>query len=112
MVVWGGGDVLDLIKEQCPQAVFYSSRTGELKKGDLSLKPDLLIWAVGPKNFKKKGVYPPRHWEPEKVIDLNYNIDSPGLICANRYRCQYQSGLILFTEQARKQQEFWNECRV
>ena len=111
VVVWGGGDILDLIKRSCFQVVFYSSRTGQSKgESQRPMEPDILIWAVGPENFRKKGVYPPKHWKPEKVIDLNYNIDSPGLVCANRYGCQYQSGLVMFTEQAKKQQEFWNEC--
>ncbi len=109
VAVWGGGDILDLIKRICPQAVFHSSRTGEPKMGGQALDPDILIWAVGPENFRKKGMDPPKHWTPEKVIDLNYTADSPGLVCAYTYHCQYQSGLVMFTEQAREQQKFWSK---
>ena len=109
VVVWGGGDLLNLIKKSFPKAVSYSSRTGQPKDKNQSMKPDILIWAVGPENFRKKGVYPPRNWKPEKVIDLNYNIDSPGLVCAHNYGCHYQSGLAMFTEQAKEQQRFWNQ---
>ncbi len=109
VAVWGGGDLLDLIKKHCPQVAFYSSRTGQPKRENQTMAPDILIWAVGPENFRKKGVYPPKNWKPEKVIDLNYNMDSPGLVCAHRYGCQYQSGLTMFTEQAKAQQKFWSE---
>ena len=109
VVVWGGGDLLDLIKKFFPRAVFYSSRTGQPKEGQKNTKPDIIIWAVGPENFRKKGVYPPQNWKPKKVIDLNYNIDSQGSICAHRYGSHYQSGLVMFTEQAKEQQKFWSQ---
>ena len=112
MVVWGGGDILDTIKEHCPQAVCYSSRTGKRKpNGTLqkvcSIKPDVLVWAVGAKNFEKRGIHPPKDWKPEIIIDLNYSLDSPARICAHNYACQYRSGLDMFIGQAEKQQEFW-----
>ena len=153
IAVWGGGDLLDMIKKKFPKAVFYSSRTGKIKPRDnwtlktdsvsvrekpeqtnkrtgqtdsiyektekktgskkpkaIDFSPDILIWAVGTKNFYKKGVYPPKSWKPEKLIDLNYSPDSPGLFCAGQYGCEYRCGLIYFIEQAKKQQEFWNEC--
>ena len=114
IVVWGGGDILDTIKEHCPQAVCYSSRTGKRKpNGTLqkmcSIKPDVLVWAAGAKIFEKKGVYPPKDWKPEIIIDLNYSLDSPARICAHNYACQYRSGLDMFIGQAEKQQEFWGK---
>lgn len=109
--VWGGGGTLDVIREVFPKAHFYSSRTGEPRDGEKPTSPKHIIWAVG-KNFNQDGVYPPENWTPESVIDLNYTQDSPGITCAYNYGCQYHSGLDMFLEQARKQQEFWNQYGI
>lgn len=111
VAVWGGGGTHQAIEKVLPEANYYSSRTGELKKGEaMKSGPEVVIWAVGAKNFTKQGVFPPAEWVPQLVIDLNYTQDSPGIQCADNYGCQYQSGLVMFTAQADKQQEFWNEC--
>ncbi len=109
VAVWGGGGTLESIEEALPQAQFYSSRTGELKTTQDQKIPDILIWGVGSEKFNEKGVFPPSDWPIKRVIDLNYTQDSPGRICAYRYGCQYQSGLVMFEAQGEKQQEFWNE---
>jgi shikimate 5-dehydrogenase/shikimate kinase len=108
VAVWGGGGTLAIIKELLPKASFYSSRTGEAREGPQPNKPSVIIWAVGFESFQNEGVYPPKDWTPRLVVDLNYTQDSPGIQCAHNYGCQYQSGLSMFIEQARKQQEFWS----
>lgn len=109
VAVWGGGGVIPAIEANLPNASFYSSRTGELKKGDRQNSPDVVVWAVGGSQFRKKGVFPPPQWKPQLVVDLNYAHNSPGIQCASNFSCQYRSGLDMFVAQAKKQQEYWNE---
>lgn len=108
VAVWGGGGTHDAIRSVLPNVAFYSSRTGELKGGP-SESPSLLIWAVGAKAFAQKGCLPPKEWPVEKLIDLNYTQDSPGLAAAHHFQCEYQSGQVMFRAQAKKQQAFWKE---
>ena len=112
VAVWGGGGVHKSIENLIPQATFYSSRTGELKKGPKAAKPETLIWAVGNESFSKEGIFPPADWPLKSILDLNYTQDSPGIECVHKFSCQYQSGLGMFVAQAKKQQEFWNECEL
>ncbi|MCB0378736.1 MAG: hypothetical protein KDD33_09610 [Bdellovibrionales bacterium] len=107
VAVWGGGGTLETIQEVFPSASFYSSRTGKLKMGEPQLSPEVILWAVGREAFDSEGVFPPKEWRPERVIDLNYTQDSPGILCAYNYGCQYQDGLAMFLGQAQGQQEFW-----
>lgn len=110
VAVWGGGGTIQAIRAFLPDATFFSSRTGEKKAGPELESADVIIWAVGRQHFESLGVFPPEGWNPELVIDLNYGQDSPGIECAHNFGCQYQSGLVMFENQAVKQQEFWNEC--
>ncbi|MCJ8276780.1 MAG: shikimate synthase, partial [Bdellovibrionales bacterium] len=112
VAIWGGGGTLEPIKEFLPQAQYYSSRTGQPRGEFTPENPEFIIWAVGADNFAETGVFPPEEWEPKAIIDLNYTQDSPGIECAHRYGCQYRGGLDMFTEQARKQQEFWNQYGI
>ncbi len=112
VAVWGGGGTLNSVLQSIPEATFYSSRTGEIKEGLGVKAPQVLVWAVGAAHFSRQGVFPPSQWPLKKVIDLNYSNDSPGIECAFKFGCQYQSGAVMFVAQAQKQQEFWNECRI
>ena len=111
VAVWGGGGVLSAIQKALPEASFHSSRSGELKEGTF-FSPNVIIWAVGAGPFSEKGQWPPEDWRPKEVIDLNYSDNSPGVVCADRYGCQYTSGLGMFLAQGEAQQEFWkkHEC--
>ena len=71
--------------------------------------PEVVVWAVGRESFDKEGQMPPESWAPSHIVDLNYSEDSPGIVCAQAYGCQYQSGLSMFVAQAREQQRFWKE---
>ena len=110
IVVWGGGGVIQSIEPFLPGAAYFSSRTGLQKSGPEINNPQHLVWAVGTDAFSKEGVFPPEHWRPHWVTDLNYTLDSPAIAYANKLGCQYQSGLVMFKAQALKQQEFWDEC--
>lgn len=110
VAVWGGGGVIPAIEANLPNATFYSSRTGAVKKGESLAAPDIVVWAVGGSQFRQQGVYPPISWRPQFVVDLNYAHNSPGIECAHKLGCQYRSGLDMFIAQAKKQQEYWNEC--
>ena len=119
VAVWGGGGVLEALHGVLPQCVFYSSRWGQVRgeKGGLesfegNQGPDHIIWAVGGESFRKTGQFPPSHWTPKKVFDINYTQDSPGLECAYNYGCEYISGFGIFKKQAIKQQEFWEKYGV
>ncbi|MCB0412934.1 MAG: hypothetical protein KDD50_01290 [Bdellovibrionales bacterium] len=105
IAVWGGGGTLNILKEAIPQAKFYSAREGA---GENAPSPKYLLWAVG-RNRMGESVMPPKNWQPEFVIDLNYSQSSPGMELADQYRCQYFSGEKMFFMQGEKQREFWKK---
>jgi shikimate kinase len=111
IAVWGGGGVLDACRELIPEATYYSSRTGLRKSGpDLpAAGPQVVVWAVGPGPFNQQGVWPPKEWHPQRLIDLNYLPNSPGISWAHLQGVDYRSGLIMFQAQAQKQQAFWQK---
>lgn len=80
---------------------FYSARTGKLLKG-AEYEPDIVIWAVG-RSQMLHCLYPPQHWKPIYVFDLNYTEDSPGREYAVSARSQYVSGWLWFKTQAQAQ---------
>ena len=69
--------------------------------------PDTVIWAVGRSRWSSC-CFPPLHWRPKLVVDLNYTLDSPGreyaLLCGAK---KYISGKIIFKNQAIKQQNLF-----
>ncbi|MEZ0392535.1 MAG: shikimate kinase [Pseudobdellovibrionaceae bacterium] len=117
LAVWGGGGTLPVILKIAPNAIFFSARTGELKReyGDqqkwtrdqiVSMQmegPRILIWAASP-----EAQLPPEDWRPEFVLDLNYREDSLAREYALQVNAQYLDGLGMFKEQARAQREFWD----
>ena len=109
VAVWGGGGTLPIIKKILPHAIFYSSQTGEPRGEESCIDPEVIVWAVGRRSYDERGQLPPKSWNPDIVIDLNYTQDSPGLICAHQYGCQYHSGFDMFLIQAQAQQEFWQK---
>ncbi len=108
VAIWGGGGTLGVLKKVFPNALYYSSRTGE-PRSPIDRLPKILIWAVGRKNFDQAKVFPPSEWPIEMIIDLNYSEDSPGRECALRYGCPYISGLEMFRVQAQAQRQFWSQ---
>ncbi|MCB0348005.1 MAG: hypothetical protein KDD37_04180 [Bdellovibrionales bacterium] len=107
--IWGGGGLLSSILANLPEACAYSSRTGQAKGNELKEKPKTLIWSVGRSQFEQEGVFPPADWKPEIIIDMNYTDDSYGKTYAQSIQAEYISGMTLFLEQARKQQEIWGK---
>ena len=111
IAVWGGGGTLQMIKKVLPQATCFSSQTGkdrEKDSGDQSYST--LVWAA-PRNDKT--LLPPPLWPVKMVVDLNYSENSMGLEYAQKLisagnEIVYISGLKMFNEQARQQQEFWS----
>ncbi|RME17341.1 MAG: hypothetical protein D6797_02690 [Bdellovibrio sp.] len=121
VIVWGGGGVLNMIKEILPQAFFYSSRKGHLREfsqtGKASFSkirvltdlnelsdPSLpvvgsLIWATPYRQFP--------FCRPQKIFDLNYSENAPGKEMALVVGSQYVSGLSFFKLQAEAQRDFW-----
>ena len=105
VAVWGGGGVLDSIKQVLPKAQFYSAQTQENRnKLNEIFVPDIVIWAAP----RKSGIeWPPLDWPIQYVVDLNYMENSMGLEYAQRIKANYISGTAMFLAQAGKQLEFW-----
>ncbi|MGE0527084.1 MAG: shikimate kinase [Bdellovibrionales bacterium] len=102
--LWGGGGVKASVRAAWPEIVEISAREGTQEE---RVSPELLIWAVGrSREFR----WPPSHLRPERVLDLNYTEDSPGLEWAVQRGLSYQSGLRMFELQAEFQRCFWSEC--
>lgn len=111
-VIWGGGGTLEITRLMVPQASLYSAQTGRVREGAKpfppSGSPTNLVWSVGRAHYDSGSAkWPPPHWKPRTVIDLNYTDDSPGLEYAALTGANYISGLSMFKEQARLQREFW-----
>jgi shikimate kinase/shikimate 5-dehydrogenase len=106
-LIWGGGGTLSSLLEILPGAAAYSCRTGELKNSKECLHPKTLIWAAGPRDSSpdQKGH---QAWQPQLVIDLNYREDSEARSYALTKGAKYQSGELLFRQQALGQRNFWN----
>lgn|GEM_PF-459213 len=104
--IWGGGGTLSIILEALPHARIFSARTGEERTTStlMDKSPDILVWAA-PR--KESTLYPPPHWRPELIIDLNYTEDSMGREYALRVGAFYVSGHKMFVAQAKQQQVFW-----
>ena len=104
VAVWGGGGTLGVIREQLPQAQFYSVRSRLPREGSREINPKVLVWAGGEMDWKNL----PTHWKPEIVIDLNYRDDSIAREYALFIGARYESGLQMFLIQADEQRGFWS----
>jgi shikimate kinase len=97
--LWGGGGVKSSVRQAWPSLLEISARQGTT----LSEPPELLIWAVGrSRQFQWPKV------RPQRILDLNYSEDSPGLEFAVHEHLPYQSGLEMFKLQAQFQRDFWH----
>lgn len=104
IVMWGSGSMAQVVKQAWPEVQVVAQRTGdELAK---TLSPSVLIWSVGRSRHVK---WPPIHWQPKYVLDLNYMEDSPGREFAKKVNAEYVSGDAMFFWQADAQQNFWLE---
>lgn len=109
IVIWGGGGTRQVMKEVFPNATPYSARSGKPVNGYSEVQnPKVIIWAVG-RTRQPDCQWPPEDWPLERVIDLNYTMDSPGREFAVMKGLEYQSGITMFQAQARAQQRFWIE---
>ena len=117
ILIWGGGGTLNSILNILPQAIPYSARSASLrneKQQDLlqeqlnTNKKTLLIWALGRSDFNKyKMNWPKLNFSVHQVYDLNYAENSPGREFAKLFNANYTSGIAMFEEQAKLQQNFW-----
>jgi shikimate kinase len=105
-VVWGGGGVLEPLKEILPQATFYSSQAGIPRMGWKEIKdPEVVVWS-DPYNSVDKV---PKTWGPKVVVDLSYSDKSSARAYAQAVKAKYISGIQMFTTQASQQQRFWSD---
>ncbi len=116
VVAWGGGGTLSVIRKIVPKVWSYSVRSISIRQElddqvprsiDEKTKlqkqgPDILIWAASP-----DAQFPPEHWRPKVILDLNYREDSLAREYAIMVNAQYIDGLIMFREQAKAQREYW-----
>jgi len=106
--VWGGGGVRSTLMRLLPKAHFFRARSGEEIFGaKVEGSPSLLVWCVG-RSRQANCDWPPQHWKPLMVLDLNYAEDSPGREYALKTGAKYFSGLEMFRAQAEFQRQFWS----
>ena len=102
IAMWGSGSLAPTVKAAWPEVQVVSQRNGEaLAK---TLNPSVVIWSVGRSRHRQ---WPPDHWMPKLVLDLNYMEDSPGREFAKMVGADYVSGEGMFLKQAEAQQVFW-----
>lgn len=106
VVVWGGGGVLNVLREVLPKASFYASRTGIVRDNSAVLTvPDVLVWADPFNSIQNIST----DWKPSVVVDLSYSDKSPAKLYAQKIKAQYVSGLEMFFQQAKEQQKIWEK---
>lgn len=104
-VIWGGEGVLSTLQKALPEASAYSVRTGKPKEQNHDIdSPSVVIWAAP---SRSEILFPPKHWQPKVVVDLNYAENSLGRTYAVKSHARYISGLKFFLGQAQEQQNFW-----
>jgi shikimate kinase len=105
-VVWGGGGILPSLKDVLPMAHFYAAQTGRPRaNSSMCENPSTIVWAGGDSIQQITSCHP--EWIPERIVDLNYRGDSPGLAYALHTGARYYSGREMFFTQAEEQQKFW-----
>ncbi|MGZ3692393.1 MAG: shikimate kinase, partial [Pseudobdellovibrio sp.] len=106
VAVWGGGGTLQMLKQALPNAVLFSSQTGQTREvqSEQITHFKALVWAA-PRTAQTQ--FPSDTLNFESVIDLNYTENSMGLEFAARRKISYISGLEMFKAQAEAQQVFW-----
>ena len=111
VAVWGGGGTLQMMKKVIPKAVYFSSQTGKPREGQKETGSiTTVVWAAPRKSQEP---LMPLDWPVIQIFDLNYVENSTGLEYAQKLlfagkKVKYVSGLQMFDEQARQQQEFWS----
>lgn len=112
VAVWGGGGTLQMLKKVLPKATFFSSQTGQDRDNKVNQTADfnVVVWAA-PRT--PQTTLPPLDWPVQLVVDLNYAENSMGIEYAQKLislekNVQYISGINMFNEQARQQQQFWS----
>jgi shikimate kinase len=108
IAVWGGGGLLPTLKACCPEAHFFSARTGQPRDGSTFCLPGSVIWASGPVGARAL----PADWRPRVILDLQYTLSSPARQWAVALGVPYRDGGEMFELQARAQQEFWTHLRL
>ena len=100
------------MKMVLPKATFFSSQTGQERDKKINSASDfnVVVWAA-PRS--PQTAMPPLEWPVELVVDLNYAENSMGIEYAQKLislekNVQYISGINMFNEQARQQQQFWS----
>lgn len=107
VALWGGGGTLAAVKKAFPDIQHFSARTGRPSEaGDDLRARDTLIWAVG-RGRGREFQWPRVGFPTQKIIDLNYTDNSPGLELAASRGLSYVSGLKMFFVQAEGQRQFW-----
>ncbi len=111
ILVWGGGSLLEQLKDLHPQAFFYSARTGKPRDSSSEIKTTAgtdiqIIWASG-----ERGLDPcvlQNKINIKKIIDLDYRKNSKARLYSFLNSIDYTSGYNFFTEQALLQQKVWD----
>lgn len=107
-IVWGGGALLEQLKNLLPESIFYSAQTGEIRdpiKKELSSNIQL-VWASGENGLNPtftKGI------QISKIIDLDYRENSKARLYSFKNKIDYVSGFDFFVEQAKAQQFIWDK---
>ncbi len=108
--IWGGGGTLEMLEKTLPHASYFSSRTASPRldsEDAVLLNPKVVVWAA-PRSPETQ--WPPAHWSPAMVFDMNYKEDSMGREYSLRCGAHYQSGITMFVGQALGQKRFWMKC--
>lgn len=111
VAVWGGGGVIERMKDDYPQFFYFSSREGALRnpaENSNFVLPTVVFWAA-PRSAATK--MPPNEWAPRLVIDFNYVESSMGLdyTLSLKNKVNYVSGLDFFRLQAAEQIKFFKQ---
>lgn len=104
--LWGAGGVASMFAEAYPEMPIFSAQKSSCvshKIDEDNYFPDIVLWAVP----SMHPLFPPKHWSPKVVLDLNYGQDSLGREYALLKAAFYKSGILMLLKQAQEQQKIW-----
>lgn len=108
IIVWSHRERLSLLQSVFPNAIFFSARTGERRKGSPFeiLNPKVIVWDA----LRSSEIQlPQKDWKPELVIDLGINENSLAREYADSLNCAYIGGHELLKKRYLLQCSFWKE---
>lgn len=108
IVFWTHRERLPIYEKHFRNAIYFSARTGERRKGNPNelIRPSLLVWDP---HRSPEVQLPPEDWRPLLVLDLTVQDHSMAREYADGINCSYIGGQEFFKKRSLSQLLFWKK---